>query len=73
MNKIKQQNLMKMKRSALFQICRGKFFKKTEDIFPTLDLLEQYGYLRQESQMYKGKGRPSDVIIVINAEALKNI
>lgn len=55
-----------IKRSDLFQICRGKFFKKTEDIFPTLDLLEDRGYIRLEHPNHPAAGRPPDVRILLN-------
>ena len=40
---LKKKNVSVIKRSELFQMCRGKFFKKTEEIFPTLELLEGHG------------------------------
>ena len=41
--KIMKRKVTEIKRSELFQMCRGKFFKKTEDLFPTLELLEDRG------------------------------
>ena len=58
-----------IKRSELFQACRGKFFQKTEELFPTLDLLEEHGYLRQLVPERSGSGRPPDVRILVNPAA----
>ena len=47
-------------------MCRGKFFKKTEEIFPTLELLEGHGYIRLEEPERQSVGRPADVKIIVN-------
>lgn len=66
MAKLKKKNSTIIKRSDLFQMCRGKFFKKTEEIFPTLELLEEHGYLRLEESERQSVGRPADVRIFVN-------
>lgn len=73
LGKIKKLGSSEVKRSDLFQICRGKFYKKTEELLPTLDLLETHGYLRQEQPVYTGVGRPPDVMVIINMEALQPV
>ena len=67
--KLQKRKIAEMKRSDLFQMCRGKFFKKTEEIFPTLELLEDRGYLRMDQPAYTAAGRPPDVRILLNPEA----
>ena len=69
MAKLKKKNITMIKRSDLFQMCRGKFFKKTEDVFPTLELLEGHGYLRLEEPERQSVGRPADVRIFVNPAA----
>ena len=64
--KLKKKNITEIKRSELFGICRGKFFKKTEDIFPTLDLLESHGYVIIEEKTRHTAGRPPDLTIRVN-------
>ena len=64
--KLKKKNITVIKRSELFQMCRGKFFKKTEEIFPTLELLEAHGYLRMEEPERQSVGRPADIKIFVN-------
>lgn len=68
--KLKKKNVTTIKRPELFQMCRGKFFRKTEDILPTLDLLAEHGYLRQEEPQRQTAGRPPDVRIIVNPAAL---
>ena len=66
MAKLKKKKVSVIKRSELFEMCRGKFFKKTEEIFPTLDLLAGHGYIRLEEPERRSAGRPADMKIVIN-------
>ncbi len=71
MAKLKKKGIMELKRNELFQMCRGKFFKKTEEIFSTLELLEDHGYIRAEQPPVLSAGRPPDVRIVVNPDALE--
>ena len=68
--KIMKRKVTEIKRSELFQMCRGKFFKKTEDLFPTLELLEDRGYLRLEQPEHFTAGRPPDVRVILNPAAV---
>ncbi len=68
--KIMKRQITEIKRSELFQMCRGKFFKKTEDLFPTLELLEDRGYLRLEQPEHFTAGRPPDVRVILNPAAV---
>lgn len=69
--RMKKKQITTIKRSELFQMCRGKFFKKTEEIQPTLDLLVSNGYIRIEEPERNNVGRPADILIVVNPEAIK--
>lgn len=69
--RLKKKQITTIKRSELFQMCRGKFFKKTEEIQPTLDLLVSNGYIRIEEPERNNVGRPADILIVVNPEAIK--
>lgn len=51
-----------VKRREVFRDCRGKYFKAVDDLKPTLNLLEEYGYLRQQSIPVDGTNRPSEII-----------
>ena len=66
-SKLQAEKAGTWKRNELFKLCRGKFFKKVEDILPTLELLESYGYLRQvEPELRGSPGRRPDVIVQVN-------
>ena len=56
-------------RRDLFRLCRGKFFRKAEDLVPTLELLEEHGYLKQLQPERKGNGRPFSARILLNPAA----
>ena len=66
MAKLLKQGKSEIKRSELFQVCRGKFFHKTEELIPTLELLEEHGYIRQLMSEHPGPGRPPDIRILLN-------
>ena len=69
--KLVKNGTNEIKRSDLFQMCRGKFFKKTEDLFSTLDLLESRGYIRiVHPERLAAAGRPQDARVVVNPEAV---
>lgn len=69
MAKISQFGKDEIKRSELYQKCRGRFFQKTEEIFPTLDLLEEHGYIKMVIPERQSTGRPPDVRILVNPKA----
>lgn len=51
-----------VKRREVFRDCRGTYFKAVDDLKPILNLLEEYGYLRQQSISVEGTNRPSEII-----------
>ena len=51
-------------------MCRGKFFKKTEELLPTLELLTDHGYIRMEEPEHFTVGRPPDTRIFVNPDAV---
>lgn len=68
--KLRKKEIIQIKRSELFQMCRGKFFKKTEELLPTLELLADHGYIRMEEPEYFTVGRPPDTRIIVNPDAV---
>lgn len=69
LTKLKKNKVREVKRSELLRMCRGKFFKKLEDILPTLELLDSHHYIRLEEQVRTTPGRPPDVVVKVNPEA----
>lgn len=64
--KLKKNAVQELKRSELLRMCRGKFFKKVEDILPTLELLESHHYIRLEEPVRTSPGRPPDWRVIVN-------
>lgn len=56
LQKIKERKLTSFDRREAMRICRT--FKTVDAIQPTLDFLEDYGYIAQKPQKYTGTGRP---------------
>jgi hypothetical protein len=51
-----------VKRREVFRDCRGTYFKSVADLKPILDILEEYGYLHQQSISVDRTNRPSEII-----------
>jgi len=64
LEKLRQNGKPQITRRELFRSCRGSYFKQVAEIKPILDMLEEYGYIRQESVAKAGTNRPSEVIYV---------
>ena len=68
--KLKELGKKIVRHYDLFRICRGKFFHSAQDIDPTLELLQEHGYLRLEEAPATGRtGRKPGVQIVLNPVA----
>ena len=69
LGRIKREKITAVKRWELAKLCRGKYFKNSESIQPTLELLESYGYIRIENaEDVQRPGRKSDTMVVVNPE-----
>lgn len=67
LGRIKRERITEIKRWELAKLCRGKFFKNSESIQPTLELLESYGYiLIENTEDVQRPGRKSDTIVAVN-------
>ncbi len=53
----------------MFQSCRGKLLRKSEDKLPSLHLLEEHGYIRQIVPKNYGAGRPTNIRTLLNPVA----
>ncbi len=62
LGKLRRYQSLVVKRREVFRDCRGTYFKAVGDLKPILDLLEEYGYLRQQSISVEGTNRPSEII-----------
>ena len=64
LSKLEQSGKSQTTRRELFRACRGSYFKQVAEIKPILDMLEEYGYIRQEAVAKAGTNRPSEVIYI---------
>ena len=69
--KIRRSGISQISRSELYQKCRGHFFRDVKELDPVLELLEQHGYIRTETQPYSGAGRPPTCLIYVNPVVLE--
>lgn len=64
LSKLKQSDKTQITRRELFRSCRGSYFKQVAEIKPILDMVEEYGYIRQETVAKTGTNRPSEMIYI---------
>lgn len=68
--KLKELGKDTVRHYDLFRVCRGKFFHSASDIDPTLELLQEHGYLRLEEAPSNGRtGRKPGMQVVLNPVA----
>lgn len=65
-NRIHKHHITRVSRADLYQLCRGSFFEDADAFEPTLDLLEDHGYISREAMMYSGRGRPRKEVITVS-------
>lgn len=73
-NKLRSYQNPVVKRRDVFRDCRGTYFKNVEELKPVLNILEEYGYIRQQSVPIDGTNRPSEIIHInplINQQELR--
>ena len=67
LGKLKKDRITSIKRWELAKLCRGKFFKKSEDLYPTLELLQSCGYILQtDANTQPTPGRRRDILVLVN-------
>ena len=72
LGKLKKDRITSIKRWELAKLCRGKFFKKSEDLYPTLELLQSCGYILQtDANTQPTPGRRPDILVLVNPEIYK--
>ncbi|MCL2426959.1 MAG: YfjI family protein [Oscillospiraceae bacterium] len=65
LQQIKSNQNTELTTYGIFRICRGKF-NKCSDLIPALELLTEYGYLKEVEVEYKNVGRRSRPKYLIN-------
>ena len=65
LKRLSEQDKRELKRYEIFHLCRGEF-SKTEDVKPSIDLLVEYGYLREYNDSTPTGGRPRGSKYLLN-------
>ncbi len=65
LRQLEKQQPITIARRDLFRACRGRF-KKSQDISPALELLLEFGYIKELEVEHKGVGRKPDMQYQIN-------
>lgn len=75
LRKLKKQPERELSKYQVFRLCRGKFFVKTDDVLPALELLAEYGYLKEriDPAPTPTGGRPKGNKYILNPLYFDNI
>ena len=65
-SRLRNHRIRDISQSALYQLCRGRFFRDAKELEPVLELLEQHGYIWRDTLLYSGVGRPPSRTIYVN-------
>ena len=57
-SRLRKHRIRDISQSALYQLCRGRFFRDAKELVPALELLEQHGYIWRDTPLYSGVSRP---------------
>ena len=66
LRKLKQQPKRVLTKYQIFRLCRSKIFIRADDVLPALELLIEYGYMREQSDALPTGGRPKGSIYILN-------
>lgn len=62
LRKLESVNVTEISKREIYLLCRSRYFKKTEDISETLNLLEEHGYIRVKDSISSNTvGRKSTI------------
>ena len=65
-SRLRKHRIRDISQSALYQLCRGRFFRDAKELEPAMELLEQHGYIWRDTPLYSGVGRPPSLTIYVN-------
>lgn len=66
LNKIRSKHITSIRQNDLYKLCRCTLFKNTADFAETMEMLEEYGYLRRETIPAANGCNRSGVMVYIN-------
>lgn len=66
LNKIRSKRIQSIRQNDLYKLCRCTLFENAADFGETMDMLEEYGYLRRETIPAANGCNRSGVMVYIN-------
>ena len=66
LNKIRSKHITQIRQNDLYKLCRCTLFKNAADFAETMDMLEEYGYLRRETVQGANGNNKSGIMVFIN-------
>lgn len=66
LNKIRSKHIQQIRQNDLYKLCRCTLFKNAADFAETMDMLEEYGYLRRETIQGANGNNKSGIMVFIN-------
>lgn len=66
MNKIRSKHITNIRQNDLYKLCRCTLFKNAADFGETMDMLEEYNYLRREKVQGANGNNKSGIMVFIN-------
>lgn len=66
LNKIRSKHIDSIRQNDLYKLCRCTLFKNAVDFAETVDMLEDYGYIRREIVSGANGNNKSGVMVFIN-------
>ena len=66
LNKIRSKGVREIRQNDLYKLCRCTLFKNAADFGETMDMLEEYNYLRRETIQGANGNNKSGIMVFIN-------
>ena len=66
LNKIRSKHIQQIRQNDLYKLCRCTLFKNAADFGETMEMLEEYNYLRRETVPAANSCNRSGVMVYIN-------
>ena len=73
LKRLKLHHRQEISKYQIFRLCRSKHFSKADDILPALELLIEYGYIKEHIDPAPTGGRPKGSIYILNPLYFENM
>lgn len=66
LNKLRSKHIQQIRQNDLYKLCRCTLFKNAADFAETMEMLEEYNYLRRETIQGANGNNKSGIMVFIN-------